>query len=116
MAISWTSTAGVSGELAETSLLYLVAFNCMKAPEAFCCGTVARTQASLTVTCAWAVAASSEAATMRSEERTSELQSQSNLVCRLLLEKKNDTVVLDRSSPNTTITAASNTPPTATQP
>src|SRR2546430_6434463 len=29
------------------------------------------------------------AATTRSEEHTSELQSQSNLVCRLLLEKKN---------------------------
>src|SRR2546430_8131603 len=29
------------------------------------------------------------AATARSEEHTSELQSQSNLVCRLLLEKKN---------------------------
>src|SRR2546430_11553181 len=28
----------------------------------------------------------------RSEEHTSELQSQSNLVCRLLLEKKKDTV------------------------
>src|SRR2546430_6125748 len=28
-------------------------------------------------------------ATVRSEEHTSELQSQSNLVCRLLLEKKN---------------------------
>src|SRR2546430_11399547 len=27
---------------------------------------------------------------IRSEEHTSELQSQSNLVCRLLLEKKND--------------------------
>src|SRR2546430_11293627 len=31
-------------------------------------------------------------AARRSEEHTSELQSQSNLVCRLLLEKKNDTV------------------------
>src|SRR2546427_6415474 len=30
----------------------------------------------------------SSAASMRSEEHTSELQSQSNLVCRLLLEKK----------------------------
>src|SRR2546430_9893422 len=30
------------------------------------------------------------AALPRSEEHTSELQSQSNLVCRLLLEKKND--------------------------
>src|SRR5688572_32028237 len=31
----------------------------------------------------------------RSEEHTSELQSQSNLVCRLLLEKKNDEVSSD---------------------
>src|SRR5688572_32268243 len=31
----------------------------------------------------------------RSEEHTSELQSQSNLVCRLLLEKKKKTVKLD---------------------
>src|SRR2546427_9478576 len=31
------------------------------------------------------------AAAERSEEHTSELQSQSNLVCRLLLEKKNNT-------------------------
>src|SRR5205085_7257211 len=34
------------------------------------------------------VAAGAPAATTRSEEHTSELQSQSNLVCRLLLEKK----------------------------
>src|SRR2546430_9378646 len=32
-----------------------------------------------------------ETAPKRSEEHTSELQSQSNLVCRLLLEKKNNT-------------------------
>src|SRR2546427_5470795 len=31
--------------------------------------------------------------TIRSEEHTSELQSQSNLVCRLLLEKKKSTLV-----------------------
>src|SRR5688572_32301218 len=31
----------------------------------------------------------------RSEEHTSELQSQSNLVCRLLLEKKNDRAAAD---------------------
>src|SRR5205085_7647924 len=31
----------------------------------------------------------------RSEEHTSELQSQSNLVCRLLLEKKKETYVID---------------------
>src|SRR5688572_32489912 len=35
-----------------------------------------------------AVAAAGEPADHRSEEHTSELQSQSNLVCRLLLEKK----------------------------
>src|SRR2546430_6498264 len=34
---------------------------------------------------------------IRSEEHTSELQSQSNLVCRLLLEKKNNNIYL--SSP-----------------
>src|SRR2546430_8877834 len=32
------------------------------------------------------------ATTTRSEEHTSELQSQSNLVCRLLLEKKKNTI------------------------
>src|SRR5688572_32313590 len=32
---------------------------------------------------------------LRSEEHTSELQSQSNLVCRLLLEKKNNDTVHD---------------------
>src|SRR5256886_6817647 len=41
---------------------------------------------------------------LRSEEHTSELQSQSNLVCRLLLEKKtpqtNWRVACDRSRPN----------------
>src|SRR2546427_4829417 len=35
-----------------------------------------------------AVFASEESSPLRSEEHTSELQSQSNLVCRLLLEKK----------------------------
>src|SRR2546430_7724005 len=34
------------------------------------------------------------AATGRSEEHTSELQSQSNIVCRLLLEKKNNSIAL----------------------
>src|SRR2546430_12588340 len=32
----------------------------------------------------------------RSEEHTSELQSQSNLVCRLLLEKKNHVITVER--------------------
>src|SRR2546427_3126564 len=35
--------------------------------------------------------ATSQASKLRSEEHTSELQSQSNLVCRLLLEKKKKT-------------------------
>src|SRR2546430_13695807 len=37
----------------------------------------------------------------RSEEHTSELQSQSNLVCRLLLEKKKKTLKTDRQSDTT---------------
>src|SRR2546427_7661866 len=37
---------------------------------------------------AWAAPATMPSAASRSEEHTSELQSQSNLVCRLLLEKK----------------------------
>src|SRR2546430_5601387 len=37
---------------------------------------------------------------VRSEEHTSELQSQSNLVCRLLLEKKN-TKLTNRQQPTT---------------
>src|SRR2546427_7909898 len=36
----------------------------------------------------WAITLTGEAVWGRSEEHTSELQSQSNLVCRLLLEKK----------------------------
>src|SRR5688572_32737767 len=37
---------------------------------------------------------------LRSEEHTSELQSQSNLVCRLLLEKKNNKPVTDLDQKN----------------
>src|SRR5256886_3904961 len=40
----------------------------------------------------------------RSEEHTSELQSQSNLVCRLLLEKKNKTVAIPSSLPPLAVT------------
>src|SRR5688572_30923627 len=39
---------------------------------------------------------------MRSEEHTSELQSQSNLVCRLLLEKKKRTLHVNASLPHNT--------------
>src|SRR2546430_11967257 len=46
------------------------------------------------------------AAPSRSEEHTSELQSQSNLVCRLLLEKKNTHAV---TSHHTTITPTGTT-------
>src|SRR5256886_4490925 len=56
----------------------------------------------------------------RSEEHTSELQSQSNLVCRLLLEKKKNYMKLLQSvlsaqnpedSPNTALSVRSDTPP-----
>src|SRR2546427_4614478 len=43
--------------------------------------------------------AAAAAADPRSEEHTSELQSQSNLVCRLLLEKKKKNVYQDRQAP-----------------
>src|SRR2546430_12902994 len=45
----------------------------------------------------------------RSEEHTSELQSQSNLVCRLLLEKKN----IRRAPSSTTICSPRRSRPTA---
>src|SRR5688572_32325915 len=38
-------------------------------------------------------------ASIRSEEHTSELQSQSNLVCRLLLEKKNTSTMFPLTNP-----------------
>src|SRR5688572_33503359 len=40
------------------------------------------------------VSARGRAASSRSEEHTSELQSQSNLVCRLLLEKKKNSILM----------------------
>src|SRR5205085_6598413 len=48
-------------------------------------------QPSLTARSPSAAASMPPIAARRSEEHTSELQSQSNLVCRLLLEKKNKT-------------------------
>src|SRR2546430_9426057 len=49
----------------------------------------AHTDAAVRVRPAEAAAIAPGSVKMRSEEHTSELQSQSNLVCRLLLEKKN---------------------------
>src|SRR5688572_23652787 len=46
-------------------------------------------------TCCWVRLPVTSSARRRSEEHTSELQSQSNLVCRLLLEKKKKTEVKD---------------------
>ena len=54
MAISCTSTTPATGDWADSSLASCADWSCMKAPVAFCWGTVARTQASLTVTWAWA--------------------------------------------------------------
>src|SRR3989475_3612960 len=50
-------------------------------------------------------------AVCRSEEHTSELQSQSNLVCRLLLEKKKKNIQKDRKQ--TRLTTSSTTIPYA---
>src|SRR2546430_8376926 len=49
---------------------------------------------------------------LRSEEHTSELQSQSNLVCRLLLEKKNNSLSCSSRTSNRTPTTPDWSPPT----
>src|SRR2546422_6182583 len=50
----------------------------------------------------------------RSEEHTSELQSRLHLVCRLLLEKKNNRVLLSHASPEPTQLAEAAATPLAT--
>src|SRR5688572_31792470 len=57
--------------------------------EATMPGRCAAPPAPAMITCRPLFLAEEAYSTMRSEEHTSELQSQSNLVCRLLLEKKN---------------------------
>src|SRR2546430_15642647 len=54
--------------------------------------------ATVTVT-ATAIGDTTKSGSARSEEHTSELQSQSNLVCRLLLEKKKIRLIFDRCKP-----------------
>src|SRR2546430_12382652 len=58
---------------------------CINSPKSVCCAKSQSTvrRPTSTPTCPTTIISS------RSEEHTSELQSQSNLVCRLLLEKKN---------------------------
>ncbi|MCY1243311.1 hypothetical protein D9M72_563200 [compost metagenome] len=63
--ISWTSTEGVRGELAPTSLASLAEVSWTNRPVAFCCGTVARIHGSVTVTCACAAAAPRHANAMK---------------------------------------------------
>ena len=53
MRISWISTILAAVDFASTSRTGSVLLICMKAPVAFCCATVARTQGSLTLTWAW---------------------------------------------------------------
>src|SRR2546427_4863126 len=55
-----------------------------------------------------AVSGAREAAQERSEEHTSELQSQSNLVCRLLLEKKKKTQTRNNTRAVKTYSATQN--------
>src|SRR5262249_61034072 len=47
---------------------------------------------------------------VRSEEHTSELQSLTNLVCRLLLEKKKKKITNNRNTPNIEISPQTNSP------
>src|SRR2546430_13418660 len=52
------------------------------------CGAYAKGEAPVTMVASLTATSQTRANFKRSEEHTSELQSQSNLVCRLLLEKK----------------------------
>src|SRR5256885_11894027 len=71
--------------------------SCLTGPPSRCTGRCCSTSGG---TCTWRDPASS---TRRSEEHTSELQSPCNLVCRLLLEKKNTSADdCDRSVPDDT--------------
>src|SRR5690606_22723213 len=58
--ISWISATAAAGELAATSRVSLLAVRVMKAPPAFWWGTVARAQASVTLTSACATAPASD--------------------------------------------------------
>src|SRR5256885_6961115 len=51
------------------------------------------------LSCRWEVGVVEEKSKIRSEEHTSELQSPCNLVCRLLLEKKNSTLAVSFFNP-----------------
>src|SRR2546430_12852013 len=66
----------------STLFPYTTLFRSAPSSRTACCRPAARCEAAPTPR-------GSRSARRRSEEHTSELQSQSNLVCRLLLEKKN---------------------------
>src|SRR2546427_6226210 len=72
-----SSSAGVSGTFSVSGPPYGI-------ERSFCKAAMARSDSPIC-----AIAALQKLLSIRSEEHTSELQSQSNLVCRLLLEKKN---------------------------
>src|SRR2546430_4483363 len=80
----------------STLFPYTTLFRSLDAPRIECrreceAGAHATSDAMRLVACnRYGNASAAAGERLRSEEHTSELQSQSNLVCRLLLEKKND--------------------------
>src|SRR5207237_3989687 len=86
------STATARTELYPLSLHDALPICCMRSAMRSAPATVWRLQASSTASSAGSRSGSGLQIPMRnrSEEHTSELQSHLNLVCRLLLEKKND--------------------------
>src|SRR2546430_8296338 len=78
----------------QTCALPISAYNGLIAPSRI---NLSRVSDSGTPTATWLTARSIvpvSTAWLRSEEHTSELQSQSNLVCRLLLEKKKKKIII----------------------
>src|SRR2546430_13553065 len=69
------------------------------------CRVAFRTSCTCSAACRWSPPGARRCVPLRSEEHTSELQSQSNLVCRLLLEKKkkNTNRSIQHTDHNTTV-------------
>src|SRR2546430_7306537 len=88
----------------STLFPYTTLFRSVVASPASSCGSAATTSRPRNVTVQRTSISAFCGYTFRSEEHTSELQSQSNLVCRLLLEKKKKKLTSYTSYNSTSLT------------